>query len=314
MLKLSIVVPIYNVEKYLDKCIKSLLDQDFKNYEILLINDGSTDNSEELCLKYASKYKKKIKYFYKENGGLSSARNYGLERAVGEYVFFVDSDDYIVPNCLSKIIRKVDGKDILVFNYYNIYDDKKEVYETFDVNIKSPVNKYLISSPSACNKIFKISLFKENNITFPDKLFYEDLATVPALCCFTNKIVYDKAAYYCYLQRSGSIMHQKKYDSRVENIFKVLETLESRLSKDFKEKHHQEIEYIYIWHLLRNASLRFLDFDKKDMLLKVNNIIKAKFPKWNKNKYYMNYDIKRKIMCTLIMTKQYKLVQLLRRR
>ena len=82
MIKLSIIVPIYNVEKYLDKCIKSLLDQDFKNYEILLINDGSTDNSEALCLKYANKYKKKIKYFYKENGGLSSARNYGLERAV----------------------------------------------------------------------------------------------------------------------------------------------------------------------------------------------------------------------------------------
>lgn len=314
MTKLSIIVPIYNVENYLSKCIDSLLNQDYEDYEIILINDGSTDNSENIAKNYQKKYKEKIKLYTKENGGLSSARNYGMEKANGEYVFFVDSDDYIQPNCLAKIMKKIDGKDILIFNYLNIYKDREELFEAFDNQIDNLKARMLTGTPSACNKVFKLSLFKNNNINFPEGIFYEDLATTPLVCQIAKKIVFDNNAYYCYLQRDGSIMHQPKYNKKLEDIFKVFDILENSLNQNFKEKFNSEIEYIYIWHLLRNASLRFLDFDKYDMALKINTIIRDKYPKWYRNEYYKKYDIKRKILCLLIMQKKYRLIKILRRK
>ena len=166
----------------------------------------------------------------------------------------------------------------------------------------------MLATPSPCNKVFRTSLFKENKIVFPEKIFYEDLAVIPSIGNYAQKIVFIDDAYYYYLQRSGSTMHQQIYNSKIENIFDALEILESKVDKHYKE----EIEFIYIWHLLKNASLRFLDFNKIDMLDKINKTIKEKFPNWKKNKYYQNYDIKRKIMCSLIMMKQYKLINLLR--
>lgn len=314
MIKLSIVVPIYNVEEYLGKCIESLLNQDYKDYEIILVNDGSKDNSEKIAKEYQKKHKGRIKLFTKENGGLSSARNFGIEKASGEYIFFVDSDDYIKENCLATIMKKVQGKDILVFNYLNIFTDREEIFETFDENISDPKAKMIIGSPSACNKIFKLSLFKDNKISFPEGMFYEDLATTPLLCQNAEKIVFDKNTYYCYLQREGSIMHQQKYNKKIEDIFDVFERLDNNFTKKFKEQYKQEIEYVYIWHLLRNASLRFLDFNKIEFLEKINQLINNKFPKWRKNIYYRKYDLKRKVMCNLIMLKQYKVLQLIRNR
>ena len=312
MNKLTIVVAIYNVEDYIEKCIETLLNQDYDNYKILLINDGSTDKSEELCLKYQKEYPEKIEVYTKENGGLSSARNYGIEKANSEYIFFVDGDDYIEVNCLSKIMKKVSNNDILVFNYLNIFDDKTILYNTFNETINDSKKRFLEGSPSACNKVFKLELFKKNNIKFPDKLYYEDLATTPLVSQYAKKIVYDVNPYYCYLQRAGSIMHQKKYNKKLEDIFTVFDIIDKELNDEFKKQYEEEIEYLYIWHLLRNASLRFLEFDKYDMLEKINNIIKEKFPKWYKNPYFKKYDIKRKAMCYLIMYKHYKIIKKIR--
>jgi len=312
MTKLSIIVPIYNVENYISKCIDSLLNQDYDDYQIILINDGSTDKSLDICMDYQKKYKKKVKVYSKENGGLSSARNYGMEKANSEFIFFVDGDDYIKPNCLKKMMKKIEGKDILVFNYLNVYNDHEELFNIFDSTIKNVNKRYLVASPSACNKIFRLDLFKKNNIVFPDKLYYEDLATIPRLCQYTNKIVYDNNAYYCYLQRDGSIMRQKKYNAKIEDIFKVFDILENSFTKNFKDKYNLEIEYIYIWHLLKNASLRFLDFNKYDKAIMINKIIKERYPNWSKNIYFKNYDIKKKIMCYLLMVRAYKLVNVLR--
>ena len=104
--KVSIIIPIYNVEIHLDKCISSIINQTYQNIEIILINDGSTDGSENICLKYAS-FDQRIKYFYKQNGGLSSARNFGLNKFSGDYVLFVDSDDSIALNTIKLIIELV---------------------------------------------------------------------------------------------------------------------------------------------------------------------------------------------------------------
>ncbi len=307
--KLAIIVPVYNIEKYLSVCIESLLNQDYDNYEIILVDDGSTDNSKSVCKQYEKKHPEKIKVYSKKNGGASSARNYGIKKTNADYIFFVDGDDYIKSNCLNLLMKKIGNNDIMVFNYVNVSSNGiKILEETFDSSILDLNRRYLLATPSPCNKIFKASLFKENNLIFPNEIFYEDLALIPSIGSFAKNIIFDEEAYYFYLQRDGSTMHQKKYNSKLEDIFTALDILESNIDKKYKE----EIEYLYIWHLLRNASLRFLDFNKLDMLEKINKIIKNKFPNWNKNIYYKKNDIKRKVMCTLLMMKQYKLVELLR--
>ena len=306
--KLSVIIPVYNVENYLKKCIESLIQQDYDNYEVILVNDGSTDKSLEICEDYQKKYPEIIKVFSQKNNGQASARNYGFKKSNADYVFFIDSDDYIKTNCLGTLMSQVSNFDILVFNQFEVKGNKENFVRSFDNNIKDIRKKYILSTPGPCNKIISAKFLKSINFSFPEKMIYEDLAIIPSLGIYTDKIVFDESAYYYYVQRDGSTMNQNKYNKKLEDIFKAIGCLE----KNFKNQYREEIEYITIMHLLKNASLRFLDFKKTDQLLKINKIIKEKFPKWRRNIYYKEYDIKRKIMCNLIMLKQYKLLEIIR--
>ena len=128
---ISIVVPIYNVENYLRMCLDSIQNQTYKNFECLLINDGSPDNSAEICREYVAK-DSRFRYFEKENGGLSSARNYGIDRAEGSFITFVDSDDWLESTCLEILSEKKNQYDAdIVVSCYCIYDEEKETYLFF---------------------------------------------------------------------------------------------------------------------------------------------------------------------------------------
>ena len=129
-MKVSVIVPVYNVEKYLAKCLDSLINQEFFNYEIIVVNDGSTDNSQEIIEEYAKRYDI-IKDVFKKNGGLSSARNYGLEKASGKYITFVDSDDYVDENMYLKMYEKAKSGnfDIVTSDINYVYNDRVERFK-----------------------------------------------------------------------------------------------------------------------------------------------------------------------------------------
>lgn len=312
MVKYSIIVPVYNVEKYLDKCLNSLVNQKNDNYEIIIVNDGSTDNSQNIINEYKKKYPKLIKTLKKENGGLSSARNYGIDNSNGEYLLFVDSDDYVSDNYLNAIDNYVKNNtlDILVFNFNAVNDNLIENKNTYFNNIKDEQQKFLTGNPSACNKLIKKEIFIKNNIKFMENVYYEDLATIPSIVFYTSNICFINDYLYYYVIRDDSITNKKKFNSKMDNIFEVLDYNYKLLINNFKN----EVEYLYIEHLLRYASLRYLEYKKFDQIDKINNIIKEKFPKWYKNKYYkQNYDIKKKTMCYLIYKKKFKLISLLRK-
>ena len=263
-MKYSIIVPVYNTGKYLDKCIISLINQDYKDYEIIIVNDGSTDNSLDIIDKYSSKYDN-IHNYNKENGGLSSARNYGIEKSSGEYLLFVDSDDYLDNNALKIIDENIKDNDILVFNFYMDNGKSINVKNTYFDNISDKCKKFVTANPSACNKVIKRSLFIDNNIKFIDGIYYEDLATIPSFILYTKNINYINDSLYYYCVRDDSIMNKKKYNKRMEDIFKVLDINYNNLNKDYLD----EVEYMYIEHLLRYASLRFLDYDNYDNINKI---------------------------------------------
>ena len=282
MPKVSVIVPVYNVEKYLSKCLDSLVNQTLKDIEIIVVNDGTKDNSQSIIDKYKKKYSKKIKSYIKENGGLSSARNYGLKYAKGNYIAFVDSDDYVDLKMFERMYSEAKNNkfDIVVCDTINVYEEK-EVYIKSNLGYSNnDINNYIISPPMACSRIYSKKIFEKNK--FKEGIFYEDLELTPSFALYTNRIGFLKEGLYFYLQRTGSIMKQKKFNNRLLDIFDVLEKNYNLLYKDYSK----EVEYMYITHLLRTATLRFLDYDKKEYLYKINKIMREKFPNWNKNIYY----------------------------
>lgn len=313
MIKISVIVPVYNVEKYLPNCLQSLVNQNYNDYEIIIINDGSTDNSEKIIKDYKTKYPKLIKYYKKDNGGLSSARNLGIVKSIGEYLLFVDSDDSLEINALNTLANHINKKklDIVVFNLYSIKDNIKEEIQTFNTNINDKIKKYIIGNPSACNKLIKKDLFIKNNLKFKEGIYYEDLMLMPILIKYTNKIDFINKNLYNYYIRSDSITNKINYNKKMDSIFIIVEELYKELNDNYKE----EIEFLYIEHLLRNASLRYIDYKKYDKINNIINLMKDKYKFWYKNIYFKKYyNIKQKIMCYLIYNKKFKIIKIIRKR
>jgi len=218
---ISVIVPVYNVEKYLDKCIESIIDQTYKNLEILLIDDGSTDNSGKMCDEWGKK-EKRIKVYHKKNGGLSDARNYAILKAKGEYLSFIDSDDWIEKNMYEKLISGCikNNKDIGCCNRVRVYEQYSKNETIIDKDEKN-VNKndflsiiMLNFDTSVCNKIFRKKLF--DKISFPKGKIYEDIATLPYLVDISNGAYCNNLYGYFYRQNTSSISHNrfniKKFD------------------------------------------------------------------------------------------------------
>ncbi len=307
MKKISVIVPVYNVEKYLNKCLTSLIKQTYKNFEIIVINDGSIDNSLAICNKYANKYDNVKVYDYK-NAGVAHARNVGIKKATGDYLLFVDSDDYIDEKLLENLneFLKKNDCDIVCFDMYKVVNNVNTYYHTSNSLVKDNIKRYIIGDSGPCNKLIKKKLF--NNLKFMEKIYYEDLATMPILALYTNKIEFLEEPLYYYVQRDNSIMHQKKFSEKLLDIFTSLDNVYEVYDGNYKD----EIEYLYITHLLRSASMRFLEYDDtKEYLKEINDIIRTRFPNWKKNKYLKLSSFKLKIICYLAYNKKYRLLKIL---
>ena len=315
MPKISVIVPVYNVYDYLEKCLNSLVNQTDTDFEVIVVNDGSTDKSQEIIDKYSKKYSN-IKSFIKENGGLSSARNFGLEKASGDYVLFLDSDDYYEPNTIEVLKQNVIDNDIVVFKMFIDSENyiKKAPLDASENVDGDLVKKYLVANPSACNKMIKKSLFDDNDISFLLNRYYEDLGTTPLLATKTNKIKFIDNNLYHYLKREDSIMNKSNYNKKIEDIFYVVDFVSHYFKNNgVYEKYKDEIEFIYIHHLLRAGGIRFLDYQRFDMVNKIRDIIKKDYPNFTKNKYFKKYSFKQKIMCRLLYNGNYNIIKLLRK-
>ena len=218
-ISLSIVVPIYNVEKYLPKCLDSLLNQDIPlhEYEIILVDDGSTDGSGGIADQYSAIHPN-IKVIHQSNRGLSAARNAGIKIACGEYIQFVDSDDYLEPNVLKSLVEKIDGDrlDVLRFDYQNVNDN----YEVFQPNKDykpfvdlrdeicngiSFLNERLGYACYAWQFIIRRSLLVDKNLIFKEGVYFEDTEWTPRMLSQASRVTSIDTIVYNYLLRQGSI-------------------------------------------------------------------------------------------------------------
>lgn len=190
-MELSVIVPVYNVQDCLEKCLDSLVEQTFTNMEIIVVNDGSPDDCQKIIEKYETNYKN-VKGFIKENGGLSDARNYGIKRAKGKYIAFVDSDDYVDLNMYEQLLKKADEKkfDIVVCGFEEIYSDHSFIGSSCvknDLIGSDAVRKQMVDFyPSAWNKIYKRELFEK--VQFKKNVWFEDVEMIYRMIPYIHSI------------------------------------------------------------------------------------------------------------------------------
>ena len=198
-MKVSIIVPFYNVEDYIERCLDSLVNQTLREIEIILVNDGSKDKSADIAFKYLNKYPDKIKYVEKINGGLSDARNYGMEYATGEYIAFIDSDDYVERDMYEKMysVAKRENSDMVECDFYWEYQNKSKV----DCGKKYTNKKEMIEKIRvvAWNKLIRRKILEKSNIKFPKGLRYEDVEFTYKLIPFIKKFSFCKIPFINYI-------------------------------------------------------------------------------------------------------------------
>lgn len=299
MIELSIIVPVYNTHKYLDKCLKSLVEQkEVKcRYEIIVVNDGSPDNSEEIILKYKEKYPKIIKYVKKENGGLSSARNEGLKHCQGKYIIFIDSDDYVNENLVSTFMYKNKNYDLFIYGYNEVYEnDSKYVENHVEKDI---LMSNIIESDSAIslivedkavrgyawNKVFKRKIIMDNNIFFDETIKYiEDLPFVINYLSKCKNIYVSSSILYNYLQREGSLINSNFNINKLTAI-EAYEKIAHTIS--LMNKKYLYTFYYFIFELNYELSVRIRISGDLEKYKKEYKILKK-----NMKKYYLKFIFK----------------------
>lgn len=238
--KIDLIVPVFNVEKYLDNCMRSLLSQTYKNYEVILVDDGSTDLSADKCDYYSRNYKN-VRVIHKQNGGLSDARNVGMDLADGEYVIFIDSDDYIATNsleCFVKCIRQTKkAVDIVIGGYIKVSENEYSSMSNVEASCSSckemTGREYLISSLSnntfvvtAWSKLYRTRYLVENNFKFKKGILHEDELYTPQVLLKASNVVQTDLDFYRYVIREGSITTSKKQLKNAISIQTIVQELD----------------------------------------------------------------------------------------
>lgn len=258
--KVSIIVPIYGVEQYISQCIESLIAQTYKNIEIILVDDGSKDRSGDICEEYAAK-DDRIRVYHKQNGGLTSSRNYGLERATGEWIMHVDGDDWIGPETVRLLLDKANktNTDIVFSDFWFDYPDKQEQSHFYDWSKQGIEGlKEYIATPWTClwGSMQKKTLYDENKLKSPDGINYcEDFHLIVRLCYFAKSIAKVSLPLYHYRQQEYSIVH---------NLDKKTEADEQYVYADiinfFKEQRvYNEFKKCMAWRSLKATQELMLD-------------------------------------------------------
>lgn len=299
MIKVSVIVPVYNVEKYIDKCLSSLVNQTLKNIEIIVVNDGSPDNSQKIIDRYVKKYPKKVKSFIKENGGLGSARNFGLKHVNGEYISFVDSDDYLDLNALEEMYNTAikNKSDVVICDLVDHYllDNNKEkiIYH----NCTKYDSVYEVT-PSACNKMFKKTII--GDLRFISKIWYEDLNFTTKILLTTNQISNIRKGFYHCNCGHISIMNN---DNSLKNL-DIITVLDDVIDYSKKNKKYNKniISCLIYNHVLITSINRVAGHKNKDKNKVLKDLLtycKKNIPDYKKQPFYNNISSNKRIIANL---------------
>lgn len=307
MVDISIIVPIYNAEKYLDKCINSMINQTKKELEFILVNDGSTDSSEKIIKNYKDK---RIKYFKNKNQGIGKTRNFGIEKATGKYLMFLDSDDYLDITACEKLYNKAEKEklDLVVFDFYRVEKDglKEVLIDDFkNSSLKNNPELLLTINLGPCNKLFKREIITDNNSKFIENLKYEDTTFVCETINNAKTIgkLNEFLHYYVIHNNSETTVR----DERIFDIIKIVDIVRNY----FKEKKHMKevVDKLTISILTNYTIQQRNQADKKIGMKFIDEAfayIKKEVPDYKDNKYYEKRTVlKRTIEKSKLLSKIY---------
>ena len=309
MRKLSIVIPVYNVEKYLPKCLDSLLDDTVRDYEIILINDGSTDGSLRVAQGYRDRFPDLITVISTENLGQGNARNVGIERAGGEFLYFIDSDDYLAEGGLRGIVSALDETlDILIFDSTTVNVDGKSIERIPGCggsNGALGLTDYpelLLQYPDIGNKVFRRSLFTDSGVRFPIRVWYEDMRTIRKLYHFTDRIRYIPRAWHFYLQRPDSVTNTSRVRRNLEIIPAVDDLWGFYRSHGRWEELQEVLVYLAFHNEFLTGSVRVNLADwKSDVQETLLRDFLQRAPDWQNNRYVRALPFKHRLLTWLLM-------------
>ncbi|MBD3906660.1 glycosyltransferase [Chryseobacterium sp. Ch-15] len=324
--KVSVIVPVYNVENYLAKCLDSLVNQSLKNIEIIVVNDGSKDGSGNIIQQYSEKYPDKIKAFSKENGGLSDVRNFGIDQATGDYFGFVDSDDYVAETMFEEMLTLAEKHDaeMVICNIQKV-DEAGNVTQKLTqipnmpekIDLQNNFSVFSDLSYFACNKLFKKELFIQKR--FKKGVHFEDIQLIPQLLLECKIVAQTQNFHYQYLERINSIT--KTHNEKGLDILKAVEDVEeffktSKYSSNTKElMGFQILEGVYTF-------LAYLAFVKNEtqfykMSRELEDFIRKRdvkmkdilcYSRFGKN-YLLSLPLKKTIFYLLFFARQKKLIR-----
>ncbi len=330
MKKVSIIVPVYNVELYLEKCLSSLVNQSLQEIEILVVNDGSTDNSQQIIDDFQQRFPEKIFPFVKENGGLSDARNFALDRASGEFIGFVDSDDYVTEIMFDEMyhLAKKHNAEMVVCNLQKV-DEFGTVTQKLTqipnmpekIDLKEHFSVFSDLSYFACNKLFNRELFREKR--FKKGVHFEDIQLIPQLLLECETLAQTQSYHYQYLERSDSIT--KTHTERGLDILKAVEDVEKAFRKSkYKDrkkelKNFQILEGVYTFlaylafvkddEIYCKMSQRLKDFMKQRNIFLVDVL---QYKRFDEN-YLVSLPMKKRIFYILYFSRMEWLIRMLAR-
>lgn len=319
-MKLSIIIPVYNVAEYLRGCIDSVLANDCTGCQIILVDDGATDGiCPGICDEYGAAHPELIQVIHQPNKGLGGARNTGIDAAEGEYLFFVDSDDTITPDALDILRAAVDRTHADIYSFpYTAHDEQgNESHLATSIVLDGVFTlkehpEFLLSLPVAGARIWKKALFDQTGIRFPEKAWYEDIRTSMKLFALAGSIETLKTPVYRYLQRQGSIMHSANLARNRE----ILDAFEDLLGwfrgAGLYERYQKELERLAVDHILLAATVRVARADPKHPLLEeFEGYMDKHFPNYRANPYMSALPKLHKLLVFLISRRQYGIVRLL---
>lgn len=305
MPKISIIIPVFNAEKYLGRCLDSIVDslKGIKG-EVLVIDNDSTDDSLSLMKEYAKKHSKTIRVLQCHTAGAAAVRNFGAKRAKGEFIWFIDGDDYITEKAIGKLLKIADkdGADLVMMGAKRIYSkDNSDYLSPVSPDEPDYKSRFIRYGMGPWQVLIRREWWTKHKFAFTEGLIHEDMGLMSALILYTDRLSSIDEALYFYTQNMDSVLHKQKFNKHVFDIFPVLEGLYQRfVDEKAEKKYHDELEWFFIWNLLIDAAKDFGRFPEgKPGFVRSREMLKKYFPEWRKNRFLRQKPLKLQIRVRL---------------
>ena len=297
-MKISIVIPVYNAEKYLRRCLGSVLKAlEGTQGEVLLINNNSTDNSLEIAKSYQKKHPRVIQVLECKTPGAAAARNYGALKAKGDYLWFIDADDYISESAVVKLLEAAQREkaDLVMMGARRLMQDDPTSYlSAVEAGQPDTKSRFIRYGMGPWQVLIRRKWWMEQGFKFVEGIIHEDMELMSALILYTDRFSSVNEPLYFYCENTESVLHKTKFNPHIFDIFPALEGLYARFKEmGTEKKFHDELEWFFIWNLLIDSAKDFKKFPEgKPGFERSRQMLKHYFPSWRKNRFLKEKSLK----------------------